>query len=104
MSANRPPSVMFRAATATSGGTGAPAVTYCSIWTWIDPMRASISTFVSFSSGIDLVELEVGIKLYQVQQPNPALTLDDGRIVPFWRRMSCAILAGVPTLCSSSTV
>ena len=40
MSASRPGSLMLRAATAASGGTGAPFATYCSIWAWTVLIRA----------------------------------------------------------------
>ncbi|MBP1705026.1 MAG: hypothetical protein H6Q36_765 [Chloroflexi bacterium] len=43
MSASSPGSLMLRAATAASGGTGAPDWTYCSIWPWTVFMRASTS-------------------------------------------------------------
>jgi hypothetical protein len=46
MSARRPGSVMLRAATAASGGTGAPAWTYCSTWAWTERISAWTSTSV----------------------------------------------------------
>ncbi len=44
MSARSPGSVMLRAATAASGGTGAPFATYCSIWAWTVRMSAWTSS------------------------------------------------------------
>ena len=44
MSASKPASVMLRAATAASGGTGAPLATYCSICAWTVRMSAWTST------------------------------------------------------------
>ena len=41
---------MLRAATAASGGTGAPLATYCSIWAWTLRTSAWISTPVGTSS------------------------------------------------------
>src|SRR5439155_1266055 len=50
MSARSPGSLMLRAATAASGGTGAPLATYCSIWAWTVRMRAWTSTPASGSA------------------------------------------------------
>ena len=55
MSASSPGSVMLRAATAASGGTGAPACTYCSTCAWTERISAWTSTSVdgcSVSSSI----------------------------------------------------
>src|SRR3954449_5755641 len=51
MSARSPGSLMFRAATAASGGTGAPFATYCSIWAWTVRMSAWTSTPSGLASG-----------------------------------------------------
>ena len=48
MSASRPGSLMLRAATAASGGTGAPLATYCSIWAW----TVRINAWTSMPSGV----------------------------------------------------
>ena len=78
MSASRPPSTMLRAATATSGGTDAPLLTYCSIWPWIEAISASISRVFSSCVVDDLdPRLEVRIGLDEVEQADPALSLDD---------------------------
>ena len=53
MSASRPGSLMLRAATAASGGTGAPLATYCSIWAW----TVRISAWTSRPSGALVGEL-----------------------------------------------
>ena len=50
MSASSPGSVMLRAATAASGGTGAPFSTYCSIWAWTVRISAWTSTSAGLSS------------------------------------------------------
>ena len=50
MSASRPGSVMLRAATAASGGTGAPDWTYCSICAWTLRTSAWTSTPCGLSS------------------------------------------------------
>jgi len=52
MSASKPGSLMFRAATAASGGTGAPLATYCSIWAWTVRIRAWISMPSGVTSAI----------------------------------------------------
>ena len=79
MSASSPPSVMLRAATATSGGTDAPELTYCSIWAWTDAIRASTSRPAGLLFGHQLdPRLEVRIDLDQVEQPDAALALHDG--------------------------
>src|SRR5438445_66186 len=52
MSASRPASVMLRAAIATSGGTEAPDVTYCSIWPWTEAISASTPRVLECASSI----------------------------------------------------
>ena len=63
MSASSPGSVMLRAATAASGGTGAPFATYCSIWAWTVRISAWTSRPAGLSSGelLDTVARRYGV-------------------------------------------
>ena len=71
--------MMFRAATAASGGTGAPDWTYCSIWPWTVFMRASISTPVGATSGSSSTRARrYGLVDTKPVDPEAALPLDDG--------------------------
>ena len=78
MSASSPGSLMLRAATAASGGTGAPFATYCSIWAW----TVRISAWTSRLAALVVVELldgrpEVRLVRDEVDQPQAGLALDD---------------------------
>ncbi len=71
--------MMLRAATAASGGTGAPLATYCSICAWTVRMSASTST----PAGVVVVELldagdDVGAGADEAADADAALALDDG--------------------------
>ena len=97
MSASRPGSVMLRAATAASGGTGAPLATYCSIWAWTVRISASTSTplgeaSVSSSTVATMYGL-VGAKPVTRSRPWPWTI---ARTVPSWSWTTWAILASVP--------
>ena len=79
MSASRPGSVMLRAATAASGGTGAPDWTYCSIWPW----TVRISAWTSRPSGLlssssSTSATMYGLRLDEAVQAEALLALDDG--------------------------
>ena len=89
MSASSPGSVMLRAATAASGGTGAPFATYCSIWAWtvrISAWTSSPAGAWSVSSSTmprrygsvpgEPMEAEAGLALDD-RPDGPVLELDD---------------------------
>ena len=90
--------MMFRAATAASGGTGAPDWTYCSIWPWTVFMRASISTPVGATSGSSSTRARryglVDANPWSRRRPWPWTM---ARTVPSWSWTTWAILARVPT-------
>ena len=98
MSASRPGSVMLRAATAASGGTGAPFATYCSICAWTVRMSAWISTpagSLSVSSSMCAERYgSVWVKPWTRRRPWPWTM---ARTVPSWSWTTWAILASVPT-------
>ena len=89
---------MFLAATAASGGTGAPAWTYCSTWACTERMRAWISTFGglwSWSSSIRARRCgSVWEKPWTRMRVWPWTM---ARTVPSWSWTTWAILARVPT-------
>ena len=78
MSASRPGSVMLRAATAASGGTGAPDWTYCSIWAW----TVRTSAWTSTPSGFSSVSTSTARRMYgsfsSNEEAQALLALDDG--------------------------
>ena len=98
MSARSPGSVMLRAATAASGGTGAPLATYCSIWAWTLRMSAWISTPSGVSSGISSTRADrygaVWVKPWTRIRVWPWTM---ARTVPSWSCTTWAIFASVPT-------
>ena len=70
--------MMLRAATAASGGTGAPLATYCSIWAW----TVRISAWTSTPAGVLVVSSstrarDVRLGLREAVHAEPALALDD---------------------------
>ncbi len=78
MSASRPGSLMLRAATAASGGTGAPLATYCSIWAWtvrISAWTSRPSGLSSGSSSIDGAQVRLGGA--EAVDAQASLALDD---------------------------
>ncbi len=88
---------MLRAATATSGGTDAPLLTYCSIWPWIEAMSASISRVFSVSSSMTSTRASrCGSVWTRSSRRIRRWPWTMARIVPSWRRMTWAILASVP--------
>jgi hypothetical protein len=107
MSARRPGSVMLRAATAASGGTGAPAWTYCSTWACTERMSAWTSTSVegcSVSSSMRArMNGSVCAKPWRRMRAWPWMI---ARTVPSWSWTTWAILATVPTpnSCSGSVM
>ena len=69
---------MLRAATAASGGTGAPLATYCSICAWTVRMSAWTSTPVGVSSARSSTSAtRYGDGLREAVDPDAALALDD---------------------------
>src|SRR5688500_16931540 len=105
MSASRPPSLMLRAATATSGGTDAPLLTYCSICPWIEAMSASISSVLSLTSSMTSTRASrCGSVWSRSSSRIRRWPWTIARIVPSWSRITWAILARVPTGYSSSTL
>ncbi len=89
---------MLRAATAASGGTGAPDWTYCSIWPCTVFMRASISTPEGAMSGSSSTRAS----RYGLVDANPCSRIRPwpwtmARTVPSWSWTTWAILASVPT-------
>ncbi len=80
MSASSPGSVMLRAATAASGGTGAPLATYCSIWPWTVRISAWTSTPDGVASASSsMVASDVGRRSgVNAVDAQAALALDDG--------------------------
>ena len=102
MSASSPGSLMLRAATAASGGTGAPLATYCSIWAWTVRINAWISRPPGFSSGTSSIRARrygsVDAKPWTRRRPWPWTI---ARTVPSWSWTTWAILARVPTGYSS---
>ena len=89
--------MMLRAATAASGGTGAPLATYCSIWAWTLRTRAWISTPVGTSSDSS----STSAARYGVVRAKPATRMRPwpwtiARTVPSWSWTTWAILASVP--------
>ena len=70
---------MLRAATAASGGTGAPDWTYCSIWPWHGAHERLDLDALGLRVGEDLdSRRDVGIALLEGDQAQALLTLDDG--------------------------
>ena len=102
MSASRPGSLMLRAATAASGGTGAPLATYCSIWAWTVRINAWTSRPSGLSSGSSSIEARrygsVELKPWTRRRPWPWTI---ARTVPSWSWTTWAILASVPMLYNS---
>ena len=71
--------MMLRAATAASGGTGAPLATYCSIWAWTVRMSAWTSTPSGVASGTLLdARPQVRLGLGEAVDAQAGLALDDG--------------------------
>src|SRR4051794_30686841 len=102
MSARRPGSVMLRAATAASGGTGAPFATYCSICAW----TLRISAWISTPSGVSSGSSSTRAARYGPVWVNPWTRMrvwpwTIARTVPSWSCTTWAILATVPTEYSS---
>src|SRR5918999_212845 len=105
MSASSPPSTMLRAATATSGGTDAPLLTYCSLCPWMEAMSSSISSFFSALSSMSSTRASrCGSVWTRSSRRMRRCPWTMARIVPSWRRMTWAILARVPIVYSSSVV
>src|SRR5438552_4356364 len=105
MSASRPASVMLRAAIATSGGTEAPDVTYCSIWPWTEAISASTSRVLECASSITSTRASrCGSTCRRSRSRMRFCPCTIARIVPSCRRMTCAIFARVPMPYSSSTL
>ena len=78
MSASRPGSLMLRAATAASGGTGAPFATYCSIWAWTVRISAWTSRPSGLSSGSSsIVAAQVRLGRGEAEDAQAPLALDD---------------------------
>src|SRR6476659_7520174 len=102
MSARSPGSVMLRAATAASGGTGAPFATYCSIWPWTVRISAWTSTSAGVSSDISSTTPRrygsVSEKRWRRSRDWPWTI---ARTVPSWSWTTWAIFASVPTSYSS---
>ena len=79
MSASRPGSLMLRAATAASGGTGAPLATYCSIWAWTVRISAWTSRPDGLSSSsVSMVARRYGSVAVKPTHAQAPLALDDG--------------------------
>ena len=97
MSASSPGSLMLRAATAASGGTGAPLATYCSIWAWTVRISAWTSSPSGLSSGSSSTVARrygsVVVKPWTRRRPWPWTI---ARTVPSWSCTTWAILASVP--------
>ena len=69
---------MLRAATAASGGTGAPLATYCSIWAWTVRISAWTSRPSGLSSGSSsIVARRYGSVAAEAEDAQAALALDD---------------------------
>ena len=98
MSASSPGSLMLRAATAASGGTGAPLATYCSIWPWTVRMSAWTSTSAGVSSDSSSTTPRrygsVSEKRWRRRRDWPWTI---ARTVPSWSCTTWAIFASVPT-------
>src|SRR5215210_8049317 len=98
MSARRPGSVMLRAATAASGGTGAPSWTYCSTWAWTERMSAWTSTSSEGSSASSStwarMKGSVWANPWRRMRAWPWMI---ARTVPSWSWTTWAIFATVPT-------
>jgi hypothetical protein len=93
---------MLRAATAASGGTGAPLATYCSIWAWTVRIRA----WISMPSGVTSRELfdlddDVRAGLAKPTTRRRFWPWTMARTVPSWSWTTWAIFASVPTSYSS---
>src|SRR6188472_3177666 len=102
MSASRPGSVMLRAATAASGGTGAPDWTYCSICAWTLRTNAWTSTPVGESSVSSSTRAVMeGSTDSKPRSRNRCWPWTMARTVPSWSWATWAILARVPTSYSS---
>ncbi len=96
---------MLRAATAASGGTGAPDWTYCSIWPWTVCTRASTSR----SSGAASSRISTSAEIWPSVESKPTTRRrcwpwTMARTVPSWACTTWAILARVPTSYSSSVL
>ena len=95
--------MMLRAATAASGGTGAPLATYCSIWAWtvrISAWTSSPSGVSSASSSIGRPEVRLGLA-EPVRRAGGDWPWTMARTVPSWSWTTWAILASVPMVYSS---
>ncbi len=98
MSARSPGSLMLRAATAASGGTGAPLATYCSIWACTLRMRAWTSRLPGLSSvSSSMVARRYGLVSVRPSTRTRAWPWTIARTVPSWSCTTCAIFASVPT-------
>ena len=90
--------MMLRAATAASGGTGAPFATYCSIWAWTVRMSAWTSSPAGESSETSSTTPRrygsVAEKRWSFRRDWPWTI---ARTVPSWSCTTWAILASVPT-------
>ncbi len=82
--------MMLRAATAASGGTGAPACTYCSTWAWT---ATSVDDWSSSSSTRARMNGSVPTKPWRRMRAWPWMI---ARTVPSWSWTTWAILATVP--------
>src|SRR4029079_8054550 len=93
---------MLRAATAASGGAGAPLATYCSIWAWTLRTRAWIST----PDGVESWSSSARTARNGDVCTNPSTRIRPwpwtiARTVPSWSWTTWAIFAMVPTAYSS---
>ena len=89
--------MMLRAATAASGGTGAPLATYCSICAWTLRTRACTSTPVGTLSDSS----SISAWRYGAVRENPLTRMRPwpwtmARTVPSWSCTTWAIFARVP--------
>ena len=90
--------MMLRAATAASGGTGAPFATYCSIWAWTVRIRAWTSRPAPVSSGISsMVARRYGSFETKPRSFRRVWPWTIARTVPSWSWTTWAIFARVPT-------
>ena len=89
--------MMLRAATAASGGTGAPLATYCSIWAWTLRMSAWISTPSGMASGSSSTRAtRYGVVCVKPRMRIRPWPWTMARTVPSWSCTTWAILASVP--------
>ena len=98
MSARRPGSEMLRAATAASGGMGAPFAMYCSICDWMVRMSAWTSTPDAVDLG-DLLDLGEEVRVDALRSGGAGCApwpWTIARTVPSWSCTTWAIFARVP--------